>query len=98
MLTDNERPWRRGQQRVTIGICLGHGLRSEILSCARSVLDDDGDAPFRRELFRNDPGYNVQQWTWRDRNDDLDRAIGKVLARGQFSCHGGETNCRAEPG
>src|SRR5689334_19969717 len=95
MTADNERPGGRGQERVPVRIRPGYGLGTEVLSRPGPVLDDHGDAPFRRQLLSDDPGDDVQQRSRRNGDDDLDRAMGKVLGRG-LDYGSSRTNSRHE--
>ena len=47
--------------RVTIGIRLGHFARADRAGCARLILDDDGPSLGLGQLLRDDAGKRVRR-------------------------------------
>ena len=75
VLADHQRPLRRGQQRVAVGLRASHHLGAEVLRGAGAMLDDHRLAPLRRQLVGDDPRNGVEVGAGRRRHDDLDRPV-----------------------
>jgi len=77
-LVDGERGRGRHQQRVAVGIGLGHQLRANDRVGARPVIDEDLLAEILAHLVGNDAGEEIGGPAGREWNDeaDLPRRIG----------------------
>ena len=76
----------RDQERVAVGRSLLHGFRADPHRGARAVLDHDGLAPLRLQLFADDARAQVDGAARRRRHDDLYRVVGKILRVGDAQC------------
>ena len=80
-LADHQRPLRRGEQRVAVGLGAIDDLGAEILRGARPVLDHHRLAEFRRQMLGEDARHQIAVGAGRQRHDDADRA-GRIGLRG----------------
>ncbi len=78
-LVDGERSGRGEQQRVAVGIRLGHRLAAGVAAAAGSILDDELLAEIVGELLRQDARHHVDRAAGRVRIDDADDALGIIL-------------------
>jgi hypothetical protein len=71
-----ERRARRGEDRVAVGLGLGHVVGAEAAAAAGLVHEDDRRAEQGRELRLYDACGGISRAAGRERNDELDRAAG----------------------
>ncbi len=76
---DRDRADGGEEQRVAVGLRLGHGLRGDRAVGARLVLDDDGLAEISAHAFGQDTSDEVGVAAGREADHHADRAVGIVL-------------------
>ena len=86
----------RRQQRVAVGLGLGHRLGAEIAAGAGPVLHHERLAPHLRQPVGDHAGDDVDAAAGRSGDDDLDRAVGIArLGLGEgWRGHGERCRCR----
>ena len=80
-LVDRERPGRRDEQRMAVGLGLRREIGADVAAGAGLLLDDDRLAPFRLQLVGGDARQHVVDAAGRERHDELDGLAGKAALR-----------------
>ena len=88
-VADHERPWRRCEERIPVGLGLCDRLRTNFAPPGRFSMNRL--APFGGEFFSNNARQRVGDRSRRQRDDDLDRPVRVTVLR--RSCRG-HSSCK----